>query len=199
MNLHHPTPVAATLLGAGVLVVFSRMPFVDSIPWIGWAFGLVGFLVHMLVVSMALGSVVGLAVLPFLVTRHSRRRMSAFWQGGMENDPIEEYMGETAASLTYLIRRQVQIAPPGLSPSQNNDYLPATVILAESTIPAARQVVVERFRAVLNALIHILVRSSQRFAETVQNGDIRRYMAYILAVYLISLILFMLTLQAINH
>ncbi len=58
MNLHHPTPVAATLLGAGVLVVFSRMPFVDSIPWIGWAFGLVGFLVHMLVVSMALGSVV---------------------------------------------------------------------------------------------------------------------------------------------
>lgn len=58
LNLSRPTPIAATLLGVSVLVLLGRMPFVDSIPWIGWAFGLAGFFIHVIIISMALGSVV---------------------------------------------------------------------------------------------------------------------------------------------
>lgn len=58
LNLNQPTPVAATLLGVGLLVTLARMPFVDSIPWIGWVFGLAGFFIYVAVLSLALGSVV---------------------------------------------------------------------------------------------------------------------------------------------
>jgi len=57
-NLRQPTPVAATLLGVALLVMLGRMPFVDSMPWIGWAFGLIGFFVNVAIISMVLGSVV---------------------------------------------------------------------------------------------------------------------------------------------
>lgn len=58
LNLNQPTPVTATLLGVGVLVLVGRMPFLDSIPWVGWVFGLLAFFIHVIVLSLALGSVV---------------------------------------------------------------------------------------------------------------------------------------------
>ncbi len=57
LNQHQPTPVAATLLGVALLVTLGRMPFIDSIPWIGWAFGLLAFFINVAIISLTLGSV----------------------------------------------------------------------------------------------------------------------------------------------
>ncbi len=58
LNQHQPTPIAATMLGVALLVTLGRMPFVDSLPWIGWVFGLAAFFINVAIISMALGSVV---------------------------------------------------------------------------------------------------------------------------------------------
>lgn len=50
--------VSATLLGVAVLVLLGSMPFVDKLPFIGWMFGLTGFLVMLLVNSLGVGAVV---------------------------------------------------------------------------------------------------------------------------------------------
>ncbi len=50
--------VSATLLGVAVLILIIRMPFVDHLPWIGWMFGLTGWLIGVLTASTAVGAVV---------------------------------------------------------------------------------------------------------------------------------------------
>ncbi len=55
---HTPTPIAATVVGVGALALLGRMPFMDNLPWIGWAFAVVGFFIQVGVISLALGSVV---------------------------------------------------------------------------------------------------------------------------------------------
>lgn len=50
--------LSATLLGVGLVVLLGNMPFVDKLPLIGWAFGLTGALVIMLVTWTGLGAVV---------------------------------------------------------------------------------------------------------------------------------------------
>jgi hypothetical protein len=57
---HNPTAsdLSATLLGVGLIVLLGNMPFVDKLPFTGWAFGLAGALVVMLVTWTGLGAVV---------------------------------------------------------------------------------------------------------------------------------------------
>ena len=55
-----PTPndISATFLGVAVLTLLAAMPFVDNIPWVGWMFGLISFLLLLVAGSAGLGAVV---------------------------------------------------------------------------------------------------------------------------------------------
>jgi cytoskeletal protein CcmA (bactofilin family) len=53
-----PSPATAALVGIGLLTAVWLMPVVDQLPWIGWAFTLLGTSVGFLVGSTGLGAVV---------------------------------------------------------------------------------------------------------------------------------------------
>ena len=148
---------------------------------------------HTPLIVAALILIALLAILPILAGALKRPRRGGFWQGGVADDLSLDQVRETSAALSYLIRRQ--LSPPVAPTHQKTPaYLPDVFVMAEGSSPEARQTVVEWFRAAYNRLIHLTFESSHRFAETVQNGDIRRYMAYILVVYLVLLLLFMMIL-----
>jgi hypothetical protein len=104
----------------------------------------------------------------------------------------------TGASLSFLIR---DLFGAGWAPGQNPsrpDYLPAQLLLSAGAArgaSGARQVVVEGFRVVYNHLIDYLLRGSRRIETSSQNGDLRRYLLYIMIANLGALVLFLLRIR----
>jgi hypothetical protein len=57
-NNPRPSEISATFLGAVILTLVGAMPFIDHLPFFGWLFWLIGFLVSILVGSTGLGAVI---------------------------------------------------------------------------------------------------------------------------------------------
>jgi len=109
------------------------------------------------------------------------------WNCGTPFAP--DSMQHTGASLSFLIRDSVASQPaPVFDKHEAQDYLPAHFNLSKSAYP---QIVVEIFRLSYNRLINRLVSYSDRIGNIVQNGDIRRYLLYILIVNIVVLLLFL--------
>ncbi|MBK8050827.1 MAG: hypothetical protein IPK16_29220 [Anaerolineales bacterium] len=104
-------------------------------------------------------------------------------------------MQYTSAALSFLIR---DLFGAGWAPRKNPsapDYLPAKLVMSEGAAnrsPRARQVVMEITRLGYNQFIHWLRRSSVFIETTFQNGDLRRYLLYILLANLAAMSLFAL-------
>lgn len=101
----------------------------------------------------------------------------------------------TGAGLSFLIR---DLFGAGWAPRENMsrpDYLPANLLLSAGAArgeSAARQAVVEVFRVAYNHLIDRLLRTSRRVETASQNGDLRRYLLYIMFANLGALVAFFL-------
>ncbi len=101
----------------------------------------------------------------------------------------------TGAGLSFLIR---DLFGAGWAPDVNParpDYLPANLHMSEGVIRVeshAPQVIVEGFRVLYNRLIDRLLRSARRIETAFQNGDLRRYLLYIMIANLGALALFLL-------
>jgi len=164
-------------------------------PIVGWPLSLQGIIALLVLAALML--------IPFWLARHGRRKSLA-WQGGVQ-DLSPQQMQPTGASLTWLVRKQFRhLSPRGLqnnalAPERKTSYLPdymplaaapTSDITAETTSSA--QGVVEIFRYMINIAIHKTFSWSEKFAITVQNGDVRRYMTYIGVTYLGVLILYMI-------
>lgn len=101
----------------------------------------------------------------------------------------------TEAALSFLIRDMVGAGWERERQKRPPDYLPTDMLLSEgaaNTHPRTRQVVVEVFRRALNQVIDWLLSGSRRLEITAQNGDIRRYLLYILIANLAALSLFLI-------
>ncbi len=165
----------------------STQAFSDSL--VAWAPQL-----WMVLVSLVL--ILFLAVVALRARRGGRNPLA--WQGGV-GEGAEPLGRATGASLTWLIRKQLRYLNPGpLSRRAGRadraipPYLPDTFLLADAPQPEARQTVVEWFRYGFNYLIHGTFTLSERFAQWMQNGDVRRYMAYIAFTYLTVLVLYLI-------
>ena len=109
------------------------------------------------------------------------------WNCGTPYAPATQY---TSGALSFLLRDLFGAAHEE-APTNVPDYLPARLDLSRSTLYP--QAVIEFFRANYNRGIHWLLSRSQVIGETIQNRDIRRYLAYIFAVNIIVLIVFLLS------
>lgn len=101
----------------------------------------------------------------------------------------------TGAALSFLIRDLFGTGWGFVSRSLPKDYLPANMVMSEGAsggTPRTSQIVLEVFRVGYNRLISWLLLVSARIEAFFQNGDIRRYLAYILIVNLIVLLFYLL-------
>lgn len=100
----------------------------------------------------------------------------------------------TGAALSFLLRDLFGAGWESGSANLPVDYLPAALPLSDGAAngdPRSRQVVIEFFRVGYNYLIGWLLRSSARAERFFQNGDIRRYLLYILVANLLVLAIFL--------
>jgi hydrogenase-4 component B len=136
----------------------------------------------MLIVVLVLGS---LALL--LNGFKRRRRVKTPWNCGTPF--ASQNMLPSGSFLSFLTRNFLNVTPRALS-NVLPDYLPARLTLSRST--SLPQYVVEWFRAFYNRLLRWLLTGSTWAGNTLQNGDIRRYLGYIFLVNIIVLVLFLL-------
>jgi hypothetical protein len=94
----------------------------------------------------------------------------------------------TSSAVSFLIRDQFGVVSATKLAQAAPDYLPARLPLSHSD--RYPQVVIEIFRALDNYLIGWLLNISEDVGRTLQNRDIRRYLAYILIANLVALLLF---------
>ena len=140
--------------------------------------------------TLTVGSVVVLVTLGAIRLRRGRggfaRRVVPPWSGGEPYDPTR--MQPSGAVLTFLVRDRVgaTYAAPGAARPQTHEYLPADLVVS------ARQQVPEVAHQVYNRLIRRILAASAAIGAWVQNGDIRRYLLYILVISVIALVLFAL-------
>lgn len=116
-----------------------------------------------------------------LMRLRSKMPTSPVWTGGSEYQPAAvQFTGAALTSLIWSIfGRQAKPGEKTIGPPQ---YLPARLFLTSD------QYVVEIFRQGYNYLLSWILRFSNWFGNTFQNGDIRRYLLYILFVLVIGLI-----------
>ena len=118
-----------------------------------------------------------------------RRRQVAVWVGGGEYDPT--MMQTPGATLTFLERDRLgaTYAAPAHSPSADGEeapgYLPAYLAVSP------QQRVPEVFNAVYNRLITRSLAVATALGDMVQNGDLRRYLLYILGASILALLAFL--------
>ncbi len=96
-------------------------------------------------------------------------------------------MQATSASISDLIRHLV--TDPTRPPSGAYEYLPARFVLSDS--PTYPQAAYELFRETYNRWFGWLLIGSAKLGNTIQQGDIRRYLSYIFMASLAALFLFL--------
>jgi hypothetical protein len=132
--------------------------------------------------------VIGFGIVIWLFNRGRQiKRPQVFWNCGTPDAPSGQY---TSGALSFLLRDLFGAAGEA-APTNLPDYLPARLDLSRSN--HYPQAVIEFFRATYNRLIHWLLSRSQAIGEIIQNRDIRWYLAYIFAVNIVVLIVFLLS------
>ncbi|HLF27945.1 MAG TPA: proton-conducting transporter membrane subunit [Anaerolineae bacterium] len=146
---------------------------------------------------LSLAPIFGLAVLfaitlGFAAFRARRVRRGRVWVGGIHFEPGR--MQTTGAAFSYWLwsrfsHRARLAEPPDHSWRHPPDYLFAHVEIS------ALDRVDGIFRRLTNVFLYIVETLSARFGKRVQSGDIRWYLLYILAAFLVALVLFALRSQ----
>ena len=117
----------------------------------------------------------------------SRSEQRSIWNGGTR---LDASMQPTGAFLTELIRHALPTLPSSLQESPAPQFLPSRTHLSASE--SNPQISVEIFRSFYNRFLGWLLAYSTKLGDILQNGDIRRYVTYILLANLIILALFLL-------
>ena len=130
----------------------------------------------------------------YFTTRRKRAslRPENPWNCGTSYIPAQ--MQTTSAALSFLIRDLFGAGLQLTNPKYPPDYLPAKLEMSEGAQradPRGRQVIIEVFRVGYNQVIDWLLRGSAAFALWGQNGDLGRYLLYILFANLAALLLFL--------
>jgi hydrogenase-4 component B len=136
----------------------------------------------------------GLVLLVVLVEWQSRRRMRGratarppdAWMGGETFSPAA--VRPTGAFLTSLLRDLVPEVPTWIR-QRVPEYMPAQFHVSESE--QYPQTTTEIFRLMYNAVIAVVLHVSRTVSDTIQNGDISRYLLYILIANLVALVIFL--------
>ena len=115
------------------------------------------------------------------------RRPESPWNCGepLQEPPVHQY---TSGAVSFSLRKLFAFFSVD---SSLPDYLPSKIVLSES--PTNHQHITEIFRLGYNQLIDWLLGFSSRFGNTVQNGDIRRYLQYVFWVTVLIFIVYWLT------
>lgn len=136
-----------------------------------------------------LGLVLILLAFPLLTgLRRKALKPDSVWNGGtkIQEPPTHQFSGGAAS---FLLHDTFTIPALNERLYQIPEYLPAHIEVSPSVRSPGR---VEIFSALYNFVIHNTLRLSQSFGKWVQNGDIRRYLWYIFAVNLVTLLIFIL-------
>lgn len=140
-------------------------------------------------ISTMLGLALILLALPLLFSlRRKTVQPDSAWNGGT---PIQEpplHLFSSVAS-SFLLHDTFTIPALNRMLYQIPEYLPAHIEVSPSVRAPGR---VEIFSAIYNLILHSLLRFSQSFGQWVQNRDIRRYLWYIFAANLITLLIFII-------
>jgi hydrogenase-4 component B len=139
-------------------------------------------------VTLILGVALGLMLIPILASLFQQtRRPPIAWNCGAPGI-VTQVAQYTSSAVSFLIRDQFGVVSATKLAQAAPDYLPARLPLSHSD--RYPQVVIEIFRALDNYLIGWLLNISEDVGRTLQNRDIRRYLAYILIANLVALLLF---------
>lgn len=102
----------------------------------------------------------------------------------LHKQPLHQY---TSGALSFSLRKLFLVKDKGSMPEE---YLPAKLVLSES--PNNPQHITEIFRQSYNRITSVILDASDKFGESVQNRDIRRYLQYVFWVTVIIFILYWL-------
>lgn len=113
------------------------------------------------------------------------------WNGGTPYVPAQSQF--TGAALSFLVRDLLGAGLRPIQPMQGPDYMPARLEMSAGALnaPSAQQIVVEVFRVGYNRITGWLLTGSTAIARWGQNGDLGRYLLYILFANLAVLLLFL--------
>lgn len=150
------------------------------------------------VVSCLLGLVAWAISKARLLGRSKTVRPATPWNCGTPYTSAQ--MQYTGAALSFLIRDLFGAGWGTGNRQRPIDYLPAYLLMSEGAAgsqPKAGQVVTEAIRIAYNYFIGWLLLTSAQVENSFQNGDIRRYLLYILVTNLVVLLLFLVLVRLI--
>ncbi len=144
------------------------------------------------IVPGLLGAILGLTLIPAVVhfgwlrLRKVQRPKQA-WNCGtpFSDPPVSQY---TSSAVSFLLRNTFPFVGLKRRLGTLRDDLPAHLALSKSE--QNPQEVIEFFRAAYNLIIAQSVDFSERFGGEVQNGDIRRSLAYVFITTVVALVIF---------
>jgi hydrogenase-4 component B len=134
-----------------------------------------------------LGLALMLLAIPFFISlRHKALQPDSAWNGGtpIQEPPLHQF---SSIASSFLLHDTFTIPALNRMLYKIPEYLPAHIEISPSVRSPGR---VEFFSTIYNFIFDNTLRFSQAFGGWVQNRDIRRYLWYILAANLITLLIF---------